>query len=276
MGTITSISPSMGQLNTLFKVANNLFGKNEVKTIFEFGSRYGEDTVEFAQRYSAATIYSFECNPKSLPVLKEKIKSYTNIVFNEKAISDCNEIISFYQIDEEKTKTTWSDGNQGASSIFEASGNYPIEEYHQKLINVEAITLHSFMADHNIQDIDILWMDIQGAELKALKGMHTRLKHLKILHLEVEFIKIYKDQPLFKNVDMYLKKHGFHLLGFSSKTHYSGDAIYVNTEYFDPSQIQAAALLLPKPEKSLKYYFSNAFFVVKYIGFRIKKNLQSK
>ena len=271
MSITTNITPSMGQLNILFKVVDQLIGHDKVMKVFEFGSRYGEDTIEFAKKYPGALIYSFECNPKSLPILKEKINLYKNIVFNEKAISDTNEMIKFFQINEEKTKTTWSDGNQGASSIFEASGKYPIEEYHQNLIRVEAITLNSFMADQKISTIDIMWMDIQGAELKALKGMGEKLKNLKIIHLEAEFIEIYKQQPLFRDIDSFLQKNNFHLLGFSSKSHYSGDAIYLNKDYFDQSQIECASTIIPAQDKDLSYYYSKALFIIKYFGFRIKK-----
>lgn len=273
MNNSIKIAPSMGQLSVLFKIVDSLIGPDKVRTILEFGSRYGEDTIEFAKKYPGARIYSFECNPKSLNILKERINSYDNIIFNENAISDVNEKISFYQINEEKTKTTWSDGNQGASSIFVASGKYPIEEYHQDLIIVDAITLDIFMAEKMIPEIDIMWMDIQGAELKALKGMGEKLNHLKIVHLEVEFIEIYKQQPLFKDVNLFLLQNNFSLLGFSAKSNYSGDAIYVSKKYFNSIQIEEAVKNIPDQESSFNYFFNRILFKIKYLGFKIKKRL---
>ncbi len=271
MSVKTTVTPSGGQLNILYDVVDMLIGNNNVKTIFEFGSRYGEDTIELAAKFPAAFIYSFECNPKSLSILKEKIAAYRNIVFNENAISDHNEMIEFYQIDEAKTKTTWADGNQGASSIFKASGKYPVEEYHQNLIKVEAITLHSFMTKHDIPFIDVMWMDIQGAELKALMGLGNKLDKVKIIHLEVEFIEIYKEQPLFATIDEYLKQNNFYLAGFTSRTHYSGDAVYVNKSNFNHAQLDKVALLIPKQEKNMKYYLSALFFKFKYFIFKLQK-----
>ena len=91
-----------------------------------------------------------------------------------------------------------------------------------------------------------MWMDIQGAELKALKGMKTKIRNLKIVHLEVEFIEIYKDQPLFRNVDGFLKQNNFTLLGFTSKTHFSGDAIYLNSSYFNKYQFYNYYVILKR------------------------------
>jgi FkbM family methyltransferase len=270
---IANISASTGQLNILFNLVDALIGKADVRNVFEFGSRYGEDTIEFAGNYPAASIYAFECNPKSLAILKEKIASCPNIVFNENAISDKSEVIEFYQIDEEKTKTTWADGNQGASSIFKASGNYKVEEYHQKRIQVNAITLKDFLTNNGIPSIDVMWMDIQGAELKALQGLQEKLACLKIVHLEVEFFEIYEGQPLFKDIDGFFKRNGFHLLGFTSRTNYSGDAVYVNKVHFTDAQIAQAAALIPEVHKTLRSRSSSIYFKLKYAALRLKKNL---
>jgi len=54
MNFATSISSSKGQLNILFEVIDKLIGDDRVNIIFEFGSRYGEDTIEFAIKYPKA------------------------------------------------------------------------------------------------------------------------------------------------------------------------------------------------------------------------------
>lgn len=274
--THTDFTPSLGQLNQLYKVVDALIGTGEVKVVFEFGARYGEDTVELAGRFRNAMIYTFECNPRTLPALRERTKSFRNILLTENAISDQEGEIEFYQINPEKTRTTWVDGNQGASSIYKASGKYPIEQYGQDMIRVRAITLESFMVQNNIASIDVMWMDVQGAELNALKGLGNKIKDLKIVHLEVEFIEIYKGQPLFGSVDSYLKKSGFDQLGFTSKTHYSGDVVYVNRRHFKQSAIDSAAALVPEEEKNFSYYLAKMLFRLKYWGFKATKSLAKK
>lgn len=60
-----------------------------------------------------------------------------------------------------------------------------------------------------IERIDFLKMDIQGAELMALKNAEQKLKETLVIDVEVEFVELYKGQPLFADVDQYLRSQGF-------------------------------------------------------------------
>ena len=227
-----SVEPSMQSFEKISNIADILGG---VKNIFEFGSRYGEDTCEFAKKYHDAIIYSFECNPEVLPICRKSIAEFPNIVLTEKAVSDEIGTVTFYSIDKEKTITTWQDGNQGASSLFKASGKYEVEQYVQKEITVKCTTLNAFVTEHKISSIDLLWMDVQGAELKALKGLGEKLNIVKCMNIEVEFMEIYSEQPLFEEIREFLESKFFKFLGFATKSKYSADAIFVNSEVINDS-----------------------------------------
>ena len=58
-------------------------------------------------------------------------------------------------------------------------------------------------------------MDIQGAELLALQHAPSRLRDALVLHLEVGFVSLYRDQPLFSDVERFLRGRGFMLHKFS-------------------------------------------------------------
>jgi predicted kinase len=57
--------------------------------------------------------------------------------------------------------------------------------------------------------VELLKLDIQGAELLALRNAPRRLADALILHVEVEFIPLYVDQPLFSEVESFLRQSGF-------------------------------------------------------------------
>jgi FkbM family methyltransferase len=59
------------------------------------------------------------------------------------------------------------------------------------------------------EDADLLKLDVQGAELDVLRGAAETLEAVTVVHTEVEFIPIYKDQPLFGDVDVHLRASGF-------------------------------------------------------------------
>lgn len=65
------------------------------------------------------------------------------------------------------------------------------------------------------EGVTLLVMDIQGSELMALRSAEARLRDALVLHLEVCFMQLYKDQPLFSEVELFLRQHGFILHKFS-------------------------------------------------------------
>lgn len=71
-----------------------------------------------------------------------------------------------------------------------------------------------------IGDIDYLKIDVQGAELSVFKGAANLLAQVGIIHTEVEFVELYEKQPLFADVDSYLRANGFEFvkfMGFGSR-----------------------------------------------------------
>jgi FkbM family methyltransferase len=80
------------------------------------------------------------------------------------------------------------------------------------IVDLETTTLDLACEMQNIQEIDFLQIDVQGADRKVLEGASKLLeKSVLGIQIEVEFSPLYKDQPLFRDVDKYLDKYGFSL-----------------------------------------------------------------
>jgi len=62
-----------------------------------------------------------------------------------------------------------------------------------------------------IEDVHFLKLDVQGAELDVLRNAERLLKSTMLLHCEVEFLEMYKGQPLFGEVHEFLRTQGFML-----------------------------------------------------------------
>jgi len=56
---------------------------------------------------------------------------------------------------------------------------------------------------------DFLKVDVQGGELDVLKGGVRALEQCLVVECEVEFVPLYQNQPLFSDVDQFLRRHGF-------------------------------------------------------------------
>jgi hypothetical protein len=63
-----------------------------------------------------------------------------------------------------------------------------------------------------ISDCDFLKLDVQGGELDVLDGAPRLLAGVAVVHCEVEFAPVYKNQPLFADVDARLRAAGFELI----------------------------------------------------------------
>ena len=57
--------------------------------------------------------------------------------------------------------------------------------------------------------LDVLKLDVQGAELMVLQNARRRLGEALVIHTEVEFLPMYQDQPLFAEIEQYLRRQGF-------------------------------------------------------------------
>lgn len=62
--------------------------------------------------------------------------------------------------------------------------------------------------------VELLKMDIQGAELMVLQHAPQRLQTALVIQAEVEFLPMYVDQPLCSDVDQFLRSRGFVLHRF--------------------------------------------------------------
>ncbi len=93
------------------------------------------------------------------------------------------------------------------------------------------MSLKTFMHDHQLSTIDLMWMDIQGGELMALRGLEERIREVKLIHSEVGLFEIYEGQPLFADIKRYLNKQGFYFVTFTQRGGYSADAVFMNSRF---------------------------------------------
>ena len=70
-------------------------------------------------------------------------------------------------------------------------------------------------------------IDIQGAELHALKGAGDILNNVNILYLEVNTKHLYKNCPLLNEIDEFIEPKGFVRVALEMTSHGWGDALYI-------------------------------------------------
>ncbi len=66
-----------------------------------------------------------------------------------------------------------------------------------------------------IGDIDFIKIDVQGSELSVLKNASRQLSSALLVQTEVEFVELYRGQPMFADVDVFLRAKGFQFHAFN-------------------------------------------------------------
>jgi FkbM family methyltransferase len=76
---------------------------------------------------------------------------------------------------------------------------------------LEASTIKTYRLDdlEAVKTIDYLKIDIQGGELMVFQHGQQKLKNTLVIHTEVEFLQMYEHQPLFSEVELFLRGLGF-------------------------------------------------------------------
>jgi FkbM family methyltransferase len=108
--------------------------------------------------------------------------------------------------------------DRGLSSIFEPDREF-LEAFPDStrfdtmdVHHVDADTLDNLVQAHQVKDVDFVKADTQGSELFVLEGASCALaSSVAGVEVEVEFSPIYKDQPVFADVDAFMRGLGFQL-----------------------------------------------------------------
>lgn len=84
----------------------------------------------------------------------------------------------------------------------------------------------AFGKDHHYPDVLVL--DVQGAELRAIKSFMEEIRWFKAIVCEVELIEAYEGQPMFHDVWKYMTSTGWKLsdLSIHRSTFLWGDAVW--------------------------------------------------
>lgn len=86
----------------------------------------------------------------------------------------------------------------------------------RQTIDVVTERLDSVINKSDITSPSLLKMDVQGGELDVLIGSEGVLSAIDYVYLELSFIQLYKNQPLFNDLYEYLIQRGFMLRGIAN------------------------------------------------------------
>ena len=188
----------------------------------DIGSRDLEQSLEF-YRAIGACVVAFEPNPTQFEICKQKaiegkIKVYPF------ALSNKTGPIDFYAVNE----------NVGASSTLEPIDIPFASDKSYRKITVEGMRASDFINLSGLEAPDVVWMDVQGAELSVLEGFQSYLDSVKYIHCEGSLLPYYKGHQLQPQLISFLESKKFKHVdsyGHDGHPYNEGDLIFKNTRY---------------------------------------------
>ncbi|MCK9282344.1 MAG: FkbM family methyltransferase [Melioribacteraceae bacterium] len=166
---------------SLIDIEGNV-NKNNIKVVFDLGANIGTATLKFYQKFPNATIYCFEPDPYNFERLSKNI-----------SLLDKKDRIKLYNY-------AVSDSDNGKVSFYRAKSNHwssslKKRDCTEEEVLVETITLDTFCINNTINKIDVVKMDIEGAESEAMKGFVNSVFHTDYIIGELH-PKLMKDTTL--------------------------------------------------------------------------------
>lgn len=191
------------------------------------------------------------------------------------------------------------DGNKVKLNICKGSGFTSCLEPDINTVNVirhlnrymrviEEIEMDTVRLDsiNEIQQIDFLKIDVQGSELSIIKNGLSKLNETLAMQIEVRFLPLYRNEPMFGDIDVFLRNHNFELFDLIGlkrlkfNTSYGDivrrrdkrqlidcDAIYVrhlrNLETYDNSSLRKLCMLALSVFKNVDIFVYAAEEMVK-------------
>lgn len=182
------------------------FLPSQLDILIDVGANQGNFTKVLRSLNPVRQVYFCEANTNCISIL-EKNKLHHDVII-PKIISDKVGEENFYIYSAEST-----------SSMFSFENNMDeITELNTKakeIKTIPSISIDNLIKEYNIKEIDLLKIDVQGAELKVLEGSKSSFSKIKNIWVEVSMKKIYQNSPVFSEVYEYLNQHGFIFKSFS-------------------------------------------------------------
>lgn len=154
----------------------DLLADLKISTVFDVGANVGEWSEVASKKFPNANIHTFELSERTFETLRSRHRENKRIILNNFGLSDMSGEFRYrdYGL------------NSGANSLITDSS------FHEKMVQSELIigklkTGKQYCQQNGINEIDLLKVDVEGAEHLVLQGFEELLQSGKIKVIQFEY-----------------------------------------------------------------------------------------
>jgi len=200
---------------------------NEDSVIIEAGAASGTDTLWFSQNFPNGRIFAFEPLGVSYDKTVQRVATCDNVEVYNVALGRT-----------ESTEELYVSSNKVSSSLLKPTGHiqfHPRISFENKS-TVKTINLDNFLRGKRVEEVDLMWLDMQGYEHTVLSHSPETLSKTRYLYSEVSLKEMYANSVLYNEFKSWLKEKGFEVLHEFLYWEDMGNVLFYN-ENLDTEQI---------------------------------------
>ena len=207
---------------------------NPSPLVFDVGAHRGESIEAVLNLFPDSKIIAFEANPTLAHDLVQKYINLPQVIINNFAVSSTAGAADFYINEITHSSSLFKINHKSKDSIAINSGKIEsLGEINQK-ISIKAVTIDEIVQSEDIQHIDVLKIDAQGAEIDVLEGARNSLQHTSVVKVEVSLFDFYSQQSSLHKVETLMRDAGLTLysIPFVSQNPMNGRTDWVEAIYW--------------------------------------------
>jgi len=217
-------------LDKPYEVMRRLLKGHDITGIIDAGASNGRISKRLLRKFPAADAYAFEPNRLYFDSLQQYTKENPRFHPYFLALSDHEGNADLHITRSPGSTSLLMPGRRLKEIDPRGSGA-------ERLEKVQIVTIDDWAEHNGNLAIQLMKFDIQGGELKALRGATRMLQYSTLLvYTEIWFNCPYEDGAIYSEIDLFLRKYGFVLYDIYKPKYNSnrlimwGNAIFLNAE----------------------------------------------
>jgi len=225
-------SKNLISLDEPYDVMVNLLKDQKVAGVLDAGASDGRISRKLLRKFPDANAYAFEPNPMYAGALQEYAKNDKRFHPQFMALSDTEGTAKLH-ITASPGNTSLCEPGKRLKEIDPQGANV------EKSQDVQIVTIDQWAKRNGNVGIQLMKFDIQGHELKALKGAVETLRNSTLLvYVEIWFNSPYEGGALYSEIDLFFREQGFVLYDiYKPKYNKDGLIMWANSIFVNAQKL---------------------------------------